>query len=78
MPDYRPRLTDGDGLGELRWNSEGKKYRLLGFFRDGYWYAVVGCTHKQQRYDPSDALETAKRYKRQIENGHARTVDYDI
>lgn len=43
MPNYRPRLRDGDGLGELRWPSENKQHRLLGFFMKGYWYAVVGC-----------------------------------
>jgi len=78
MPDYRPRLRGGEGLGELRWTSENKKHRLLGFFMKGCWYAVVGCTHKQRIYDPTHALETAKRYKSQIENGTARTVEYDL
>lgn len=78
MPNYRPRLVNGDGLGELRWPSEGKQHRLLGFFRYGYWFAVVGCTHKQKVYTPADALETGKRYKKQIENGEVRTVDYDL
>jgi hypothetical protein len=78
MPNYRPRLRDGGGLGELRWRSENRKYRLLGFFKDGSWYAVVGCTHKQQVYDPADALLTAKKYKKQIERGEVNTVEYDL
>ncbi|MBZ5626344.1 MAG: hypothetical protein LAQ69_47820 [Acidobacteriia bacterium] len=78
MPDYRPRLRDGEGLGELRWASENKQHRLLGFFMKGCWYAVVGCIHKQQVYDPADAFNTAKRYKRQIESGAVRTVEYDL
>jgi hypothetical protein len=78
MDDYRPRLRDGEGLGELRWNSCNKKHRLLGFFKGGYWFAVVGCTHKQQVYSPADALETAKKYKRSIERGEVNTVDYDL
>jgi hypothetical protein len=78
MPDYRPRLRDGDGLGELRWDSCGRRHRLLGFFKDGYWFAVMGCTHKQQVYNPADALETAKKNKRAIERGQVDTVDYDI
>ena len=75
-PDYRARLRNGDGLGELRWESEGKQQRLLGFFGDGCWYAVVGCTHKQQVYKPADALETGKRYKKQIENRKVKTIEY--
>jgi len=78
LPSYRPRLSDGEGLGELRWESENKKHRLLGFFMKGSWYATVGCTHKQQIYDPANALENAKKYKRQIERGEVRTVEYDL
>jgi hypothetical protein len=78
MPNYRPSLKGYKELGELRWASENKQHRLLGFFGKGYWYAVIGCTHKQQRYDPPDALETARRRKRQIERDEVRTVDYDL
>src|SRR6266700_1924946 len=53
MPHYRPRLrpTKGvkssqmRGVGELRWVSGNRQHRLLGFFGDGVWYAVIGCTH---------------------------------
>ncbi len=44
----------------------------------GSWYAVVGCTHKGKVYNPADSLETAKRYKSQIERGQAETVEYDL
>lgn len=78
MPHYRPRLRDSEGLGELRWPSEKRQHRLLGFFLGNYWYAVVGCTHKDQVYSPADSLETAKKYKKQIERGEVRTVAYDL
>jgi hypothetical protein len=78
MPHYRPHLRDGSGLGELRWFSGSKQHRLLGFFMGGCWYAVVGCTHKQQIYNPANALDTAKKYKKQIERGEVRTVEYDL
>ena len=82
MPNYRPRLKNGEGLGELRWVSEKQQQRLLGFFNGGYWYALVGCTHKQQVYSPTDALETAKRAKKdiekQIKEQKLRAVDYDL
>jgi hypothetical protein len=77
-PEYRRSLRGGEGLGELRWRSENKQHRLLGFFTKGAWYAVVGCTHKQQIYDPADSLATAKRYKKQIERGEVQTVEYDL
>jgi hypothetical protein len=78
MPHYRASLRGGEGLGELRWPSEKKAHRLLGFFMGGFWYAVVGCTHKQGVYSPSNALDTARRNKKQIEKGEVRTVDYDL
>ena len=78
MPNYRPRLRDAKGLGELRWQSEKKQHRILGFFMSGNWYALVGCVHKQQVYHPAGSLETAKRYKGQIERREVYTVDYDL
>ena len=77
-PEYRPRLRDGNGLGELRWRSENKQHRLIGFFMKGIWYAVLGCTHKQQIYDPTDSLGTAKRRKKEIEQGEVQTVEYNL
>jgi hypothetical protein len=44
----------------------------------GAWYAVVGCTHKQQIYDPADSPTMAKRYKKQIERQEVQTVEYDL
>ncbi len=78
MPDYRPRLSGGNGVGELRWFSANKQQRLIGFFWDGVWVALVGCYHKQNIYSPASALETAKRYKTEVERGEARTVEYDL
>lgn len=78
MPNYRPKLNGLKGVGELRWQSCGKAHRLIGFFMKGHWYALVGCTHKQKVYNPADALDTAKRYKGQIERGEARWCDYDL
>jgi len=68
----------GDGLGELRWVSEKKQHRLIGFFMGYPWYAVMGCTHKQQRYSPTDALETARTRKGQIERSEVETSEYEF
>jgi hypothetical protein len=78
LPNYRPRLANVKKIGELRWTSVKRQHRLLGFFGDGVWYALVGCTHKQQIYDPPDALSTAQKYRGQIEKGEVETVEYDL
>jgi hypothetical protein len=79
MPSYRPSLAGVKRIGELRWTSQKRQHRLLGFFGDGgVWYALVGCIHKQQVYDPRDALNTARKYKGQIEEGEVETVEYDL
>lgn len=68
----------GDGIGELRWESEDKQHRLVGFFASGVWFALIGCTHKQRRYNPTDCLHTAKKRKAQIERNEVTTVEYDL
>jgi hypothetical protein len=86
MPDYRRQLraikgvkaSQVRGLGEIRWPSGNKQHRLLGFFGDGVWYAVHGCTHKQNIYDPADALATAVKRKNEIQKGEVKTVEYDL
>jgi hypothetical protein len=78
MPHYRPRLKGYRGLGELRWTSEKKEHRLIGYLHRGAFFAVMGCTHKGKVYDPADALEQADKRKDQIQNGTAVTVAYDL
>jgi hypothetical protein len=85
-PNYRPQLrpikgvkaSQVRGLGELRWISAKKQHRLLGFFGDGVWYAVLGCTHKQNIYNPADALATAVKRKNEIQRREVKTVEYDL
>lgn len=78
MPNYRPSLRGYKGLGELRWESERKQHRLIGYLQGGTFFALIGCTHKQQIYDPSEALKTADKRRLQIERGEASTVAYDL
>ena len=86
MPNYRPQLrpvkgvkaSQVRGLGEIRWISGKKQHRLLGFFGDNVWYAVLGCTHKQNIYDPADALATAVKRKNEIQKAEVKTVEYDL
>ena len=78
LPDYKWGLQGFSNLGELRWPSANKKHRLIGFFAGGIWYAVLGCTHKQQIYDPADALNTADKRHKQVKNKGVATVEYDL
>jgi hypothetical protein len=79
MNDYRSRLKGkAQHLGELRWQSEKKQHRLIGFFSQGVWYAVMGCVHKQNIYNPPDALNTSERRRKEILNREVNTVEYDV
>jgi len=78
MPNYRPALKGYAKLGELRWNSSNKKHRLIGFFKDGKFIAVMGCYHKQNIYVPADALDEADRRRKRIIGGETGTVKYDL
>src|SRR5258708_23357221 len=69
MPNYRPKLSGYKGLGELRWTSNRKEFRLIGFLRGGTYFAVLGCTHKGRVYDPTEALAEAEKRKLKIERG---------
>jgi hypothetical protein len=77
-PHYQPRLKGYVGIGELRWISEKKQHRLIGYLQGGAFFAVMGCTHKGNVYDPADALDQADKRKTQIQNGKAITVEYDL
>ena len=60
------------GLGELRFDGDRKKLRVLGADRGGggnNFVLLLGCTHKQNVYDPPSALETAAKRKTLLESG---------
>jgi hypothetical protein len=78
MPDYRPKLKSHGAIGELRWQSDSKQHRLVGYLKGGTFFALIGCIHKQQIYNPSDALDTADKRKAEIKSGKASTVPYDL
>lgn len=78
MPCYRPKLQGYKSLGELRWTSGNKEHRLIGYLKAGTFFAMIGCTHKGNVYDPSDALDTADRRKSQGEDKKADTIEYDL
>src|SRR2546425_2772036 len=81
LPEFRMlRGKEGKaGLSEIRWESEGTQWRILGFFRPGrmQYTMLIGCTHRQKQYDPRDPLETAIRRKKSVERGERTTILYE-
>lgn len=61
------------GLAEIKWESGNKQYRVIGFDYQGAFVMLLGCTHKQNIYDPASSLATAKRLKGEVENGSWNT-----
>jgi hypothetical protein len=61
--------TLGDGLGEIRWKCDNKQHRVIGCWwknPNGY-LLLIGCTHKQNIYDPPDAIKRADKRRRGIQ-----------
>jgi hypothetical protein len=77
FPEFRVlRGREGKyGLSEIRWQEDGVQWRVLGFFgtQEMQYTLLVGCSHKQNRYTPSDSLDTAIKRKKEIERSE-RTV----
>jgi hypothetical protein len=47
-------------LAELKWESGKTQHRIVGMFRGQKEFVfLIGCTHKEQRYKPTEALDTA-------------------
>lgn len=74
MPDFR---WLGDGLGEVRLKAK-PPIRLIGCKgKERAFVFLIGCTHKDNRYDPHSALETAKKRKKDCEQNRGRVIDHD-
>lgn len=68
MPDFKPL---GDGIFELRFTAEKKKYRPLGYDGPGphQFTILIGAYKKMRKWTPSEAVETASRLRREIKEG---------
>jgi putative component of toxin-antitoxin plasmid stabilization module len=67
----------GKGISEIKWEWGKKQWRAIGFDYKGYFVMVLGCTHKDNVYDPADWLKTSKQRKSDIESGLWRVIDYE-
>lgn len=67
------------GLTELRWRSDGKPHRIFGYQSGDFEYTMlIGCTHAAKKYNPPDAMETARKRKIKIDNGEALTREFKL
>ncbi len=74
------RLSGGkyQGLGEVRFKDEGIPHRLIGMNGPGKgeYTFLIGCSHKDDRYDPPSALDTAVDRRKLLEAGRATTDEH--
>ncbi len=79
MPHYK--LLSGKplkGLGEIRWKSDNLQHRVVGFQRENREFVMlIGCTHRQNVYDPPSALKTAAARMKDVKNGEVEVRDYE-
>ncbi len=65
------------GLYELRFKVRKVQYRLIAFREGSVCTLLIACTHKQDVYNPTNALDTAVTRRKQLANGEATTRDHD-
>lgn len=70
------KLKDADGICEIKWKSGDKQWCILGFDKGEHFVMLLGCTHKDDVYDPKNCIETAKARKKEVEQGKRRIIDY--
>jgi hypothetical protein len=65
---------------EWRFIADGRQQRVLGIFGQGRKEAVflVGCTHKDNVYDPRDSLKTAIKRAKDVRQRKARLDEREI
>lgn len=81
MPEFRwIKGRPYAGLGEIRFTSERKQHRVIGFYGPSprEFTMLIGCIHKQNIYNPPNALDTAARRKRAIETGTAGVQHHEL
>ncbi|RPI22100.1 MAG: hypothetical protein EHM61_23105 [Acidobacteria bacterium] len=79
-PAFRKlRGRNYSGLGEIRFSDDDNvQYRLIGYHSsESRFVILIGCTHKQRRYNPTNALETAVKRKKQVAKGKVSLHEED-
>ena len=80
MPEFRLlRGKNFKDLGELRFKTEKKQHRIIGFAsKEDEYILLIGCFHKDNVYNPRDALETAIKRKRLVKSGEGRICEHKV
>ena len=81
MPDFKSlRGKKFKGLLEARWHGENNvPYRIFCYIPSGRRVIFLcGCTHKDRRYNPTNASDTAVRRRKEIQDGRASTREFDF
>jgi len=77
--DFRASIAGHKGISEIRLKSENTQIRLVGCFApDSKYIFLIGCTHKQQVYDPHSCLDTADRRKAEIDRREVTTSEHSV
>ncbi len=78
------------GLSELRWKCSRVPHRIIGYslslprldasggLQRGIFVMLIGCTHDDKKYTPTECLNTAAERKIEIEQGIAETSEYKL
>lgn len=74
------KLKNEDPIYEIRYKADDRATRALGYFaEDGCTFVIVLiCYHKDRVYTPPDAIQSAHKRLKQIQNGTASTVPLQI
>ena len=81
MPDFKKlQGKKFKGLLEARWPGEdGVPHRIFCYVPSGkHLIFLCGCTHKDRRYSPTNAKETAVKRRKAIKDRRASTREFDF
>lgn len=72
---FAKKLQGNGALYEIRYKANNSATRALGFFgpTEKTFTITLICNHKQNVYKPPDAIETARKRAKQVEDGSRET-----
>lgn len=77
-PQFEPMTGRLAGFHELRWKAGRIQHRIIGELKGNEFVMLVGCTHKDNVYNPPNSLDTALVRAKQLSNGEAKTREYKV
>lgn len=68
----------GSGLFEIKWESANNTpHRALGFDQGDFFVLVIGCTHKDDNYEPRKCKDTALARMKEAQRGEWRSAVFE-